>query len=231
MDFQRYIRNIQLDGFSEIGQNRLSESGVFIVGAGALGSVAAMYLAGSGVGKIAVADFDNIDITNLQRQVFYSESETGKGKAHAIADRMRALNSGIEVIEIRRLITPALAEELFAGYDVILECSDNPSTKSLVVGTGRKLGIPVVVGGVREYSGQIMVFTASSPEYTDLFPAPECNGFLPCGTSGVFGPVPGIVASIQASETIKILAGLPGVLKDTLITFDVRTMEFQKFSF
>lgn len=231
MDFKRYSRNLSLPQFDEQTQERISNSSVAIIGAGALGSVVAMYLAGSGIGRIGIADFDTIDISNLQRQVFYSENNCGKSKVEVISDLIHNLNSEVIVKGINCFITAKNASELLEEYDVIVECSDNPSTKELIVEMGRKLDKPVVLGGVNQYIGQVMVFKSDSPEYYDIFPAPESHPTLPCGINGVFGPVPGIVGSMQASEVIKFLAGLPGILYNTLLTFDVRTMNFTKFRF
>jgi len=231
VEFSRYIRNLQLPGFSEKAQKNISDSSVLIIGAGALGSVAAMYLAASGVGRIAIADYDTIDLTNLQRQVFYSENELGESKAGVLAKKISALNSSIKVEVINKFITPSSALGILKDLDAILECSDNPSTKQMVVEQGRLQGIPVILGGVTEYSGQVMVFNSDSPLYTEVFSPPECSSVLPCGSAGVFGPVPGIVASIQASEALKLLGGIPESLNNTLLTFDVRDMSFHKYRF
>lgn len=227
----RYVRNLQLEGFDETSQARLRHSTVAVVGAGALGSVVAMYLAAAGVGRLRIADFDTIDLTNLQRQVFFSESEVGRSKALILAGKVRGLNSEVEVEVVRKTVTGRNAGALLTGCDVIAECSDNPPTKELTVSTGIQSGIPVVVGGVREYEGQVAVFAGGSAAYADVFPAPDTVGMLPCSLSGVFSPVPGIVGSMQASEVLKLLAAIPGTLENQLLTFDVRTLVFHKFSF
>lgn len=227
----RYARNLQLPGFDEEKQSALRRSRVFIVGAGALGSVAAIYLAASGVGHIRIADFDNIDLSNLQRQVFYTLDDVGKGKCMVLSARISAIDPDIEVETIDRFMTPDIIREYLSGVDVVLECSDNPASKNMVVSVGKEAGINTVVGGVSEFSGQIAVFTPDSPDYADIFPGEACSSILPCGASGVFGPVPGIVGSLQASEALKILCGLSGQLNDTLLNFDLLTMNFSKFSF
>jgi len=226
----RYSRNLRLEGFDETSQAALRNATVSIVGAGALGSVVAMYLAGSGVGNIRIADFDNIDISNLQRQVFYTESETGCQKAETLAARIKALNSEANVTVIDNLVRDS-SSPLFKECDVIAECSDNPPTKSLVVEAGKETECPVVIGGVDGYIGQIAVFGKDSPAFSEIFPMPEQTTMLPCGGAGVFGPVPGIVACMQASEILKIITGIGKPLLNRLLTFDVRTMDFQSFSF
>ena len=227
----RYARNLQLPGFSEDTQMKLRDSDILIVGAGALGSVAAMYVAASGIGSVSLADFDTVDISNLQRQIFYGENNLGEQKTGILAEKIRGLNSGVQVNVINRFLTPSTIEHYCRNKNVIVECSDNPATKEMVVNIGRKLNIPVVLGGVKEYSGQVMVFTEGSPDYSDIFPSPGCSSVLPCGSSGVFGPLPGIVGCMQASEVIKIAGGLPGVLFNTLLTFDITEMVFRKFKF
>lgn len=231
MDFKRYSRNMCLPGFDEQAQKIISNSGVAIIGAGALGSVVAMYLAGSGIGRIAIADFDTIDISNLQRQVFYSENNCGKSKVNVISELIQKLNSEVSFKSINQFITAQNATELLEEYDILVECSDNPATKELIVEIGKKLNKPVVVGGVNQYSGQVMVFNSDSPEYNEIFSTPKSHPSLPHEINGVFGPVPGIVGSIQASEVLKMLAGLPGILYNELLNFDVRTMNFTKFRF
>ncbi len=226
----RYIRNLQLDGFSEETQDLIRHATVAIVGAGALGSVVAMYLAAAGIGRIRIADFDTIDITNLQRQVFFREDEAGKSKAQTLAERVSGLNSEVEVEVFSSLISRKNMSEFFEGIDIIAECSDNPSTKELCVNYGIEHNVPVVLGGVREYEGQVAVF-ASGNRYSDIFPNPGCSGYLPCSQGGVFSPLPGIVASLQASEIMKIIGQLPGKLYNELLTFDLRSMDFRKFKF
>ena len=227
----RYSRNLQLDGFDESSQERIRQAKVAIVGAGALGQVAAMYLAGSGVGHLRIADFDTIDLSNLQRQVFFSEEEVGQRKVEVLASRIKALNSDVSVDMFGGLVTRRNAGEFLEGCDVVAECSDNPSTKRFVVEEAAKAGIPVVTGGVREFTGQLAVFRPDSPVYTDIFPEPECSGILPCSLSGVFGPVPGIVGCMQASEILKLLTGIGATMEHTLLTFDLRDMNFRKFTF
>ncbi len=229
----RYIRNLQLEGFDGETQERLRRATVAIVGAGALGSVVAMYLAAAGVGRLRIADFDTIDITNLQRQVFYSESDAGELKVEVLSRRLRALNSEVTVEPLKALVTRADVADFISGSAVIAECSDNPPTKEMIVDEGVGAGIPVVAGGVREYAGQVSVFApgGDAPRFADLFPTPQCRGVMPCSAGGVFSPVPGIVASLQASEILKIAGRLPGAMSNQLLTFDVRSMDFRKFQF
>ncbi|MCC8112519.1 MAG: HesA/MoeB/ThiF family protein [Bacteroidales bacterium] len=224
----RYIRNKQLDGFGSEAQERLGQSRVLVIGAGALGSVAAMYLAGSGVGHLCVVDFDNIDITNLQRQLSYTEGDVGKSKAEALAARLRSINSEIDVEARNTFLRRADIDALVKDYDLVVEGSDNPDTKYAVTESCEAQGIPYALGGVAQYRGQAMSWCPGYPGYSAFFPlGAEAGGYMPCSVGGVFGPAPGIVASIQASEVIKLLTGIGQPLLGRLLLIDVRTMKFQ----
>lgn len=221
----RYIRTIQLPEIGEEGQQKLLRSHVLVIGAGALGSIASMYLAGSGVGKITVADFDNIDISNLQRQLSFTEADLGKSKALTLADKLRAINSEIEVEAVNRFLKRGDLEALIAGCDLVLECSDNPDTKYAVTDAAERLGIPYVLGGVAQWRGQVMDWAPGHASYADIFPiGADPNGYTPCSIGGVFGPLPGIIASIQATEAIKLLTGAGTPLLDRLLLFDALTL-------
>ncbi len=229
IDKVRYARNLMLEDFDLSSQERLQESRVGIIGAGALGSVVAMYLAAAGVGTLRIADFDSIALGNLQRQVFFSESGVGESKCRILAERVRNLNSNTKVECVVEAVTKDNINKFAEGCDVIAECTDKINSKIAVVESLQELGIPVVVGGVREYQGQVSVFNKDSTlSYRDLFPV-EPDITLP--PPGVFSPVPGIVGSLQAAEVLKLLTGIGESLFNTLLHFDVRTMEFQKLSF
>lgn len=196
-----------------------------VVGAGALGCIAAMYLAAAGVGRIAVADFDTVGISNLQRQLSYTEADLGKPKAATLAGKLRAINSTIEVEIIPAMLTRANIRSYMERYDVAVEGSDNPATKYLVADTARELGLPCVIGGVRGFVGQVTTQLAEGPSYRDLFPdIPDPCGLTPCSTLGVLGPVPGVVASLQATEVIKLITGAGLPLTGRLLQIDTLTM-------
>ena len=168
-----------------------------------------------------------INLSNLQRQVFFTERETGEEKAEVLSRRIRGLNSEVSVSVCGEYITSSNIREFVAGSDVIAECSDSSASKGDVVTAGLRERIPVVVGGVDGYRGQIALFSdTSSPAYTDIFPAPEGIRKAP----GVYSPVPGIVASVQTSEILNLLTGITGKPEDFLLDFDTRTMCFRKFS-
>lgn len=218
----RYSRLSMLEGIGEQGVRQLSEGKVFIVGAGALGSLCAMYLAASGVGTIGIADFDTIDLSNLQRQLFYGESSLGKSKIEILTQHINEINSTVKVNAFFQIIKEASAIKIFPDYDFIIDGSDNPSTKKLTAETCEKAGIPYCIGGVRQFGGQVMSWDKGHMGYLDLFgDIPLCSGFTPCSLGGVLGPAAGVVASIQSAEAIKHLTGAGQMLYDKIFTFDL----------
>lgn len=221
----RYGRMISIERIGEDGMRKLREGKVMVVGCGALGSVAAMYLAGAGIGKISIADFDTIDISNLQRQLFFEEKIVGSPKADALANRIKSLNSGVALEIYRHLINEEKARTIFKEYDFIIDATDNPSSKFMTDKICRELEKPYCIGGVREGEGQIMSWHTGSIPYSEVFSAPECTGgFTPCSIGGVLGPAAGVVASIQASEAIKHLSGAGEMLYDKIFTIDLFSM-------
>lgn len=226
----RYSRLEALDGMGKKGVERLRGGKVFVVGCGALGSLASMYLAASGVGTIGIADFDTIDISNLQRQLFFDEKTLGQSKSSVLASRMKCINSESKLVEYQCLITENKAREIFPGYDFVIDGSDNPATKKLTATVCEELGIPYCIGGVREFSGQVMSWSKGHAGYLDIFGEIEsCTGVMPCSVGGVLGPAAGVTASVQAAEAIKHLTGVGQMLYDKLFTFDLRKGEFLGF--
>ena len=222
----RYIRHLQLDGFGPQCQQSLSQASVLIVGAGALGTVCGMYLAAAGVGSIHVADFDSIDITNLQRQLAFTEADLGKPKAETLAGKMRAINSQISAT----VHSGRFAEDMLKGIDLLVEASDNPATKYIATDIAEASGIPYVFGGVAQWRGQVMCWAPGHRGYRHIFPE-AADSYTSAAKGGVFSPLPGIIASIQAAEAIKIIAGTGTPLFDSLLMLDSRTMSFSKIEF
>ena len=222
VDTARYARNLMLEGFDISSQERLARASVAVVGAGALGSVVAMYLAGAGVGSLRIADFDSISLSNLQRQIFFAECEV-------LCNKVMSLNSNTRVSPFPYAVTPDNVADFIAGCDVVAVATDNLPSKAMVVDAAIRSSIPVVVGGVREFQGQISLFTPDSAlSFSDIFPSDPAVRLSP---PGVFGPVPGIVGAMQAAEILKLLAGIGSPLRNTLLHFDVRDMNIRKFSF
>lgn len=222
----RYARMIAIPEIGAEGVDRLRDSHVFITGCGALGSICAMYLAGAGVGRLSIADFDTIDISNLQRQLFYTSSEVGKAKGATLASRIKSLNPDCHVICHESMMTRQTAAELYADCDFIIDATDNPHSKHMTDAVCHMLGKPYVIGGVSEFRGQVMSWAPGHVGYSDIFNPEEAeSGMLPCSIAGVLGPAAGVVACCQASETIKHLSGSGEMLYDKIFTIDLLTMQ------
>lgn len=226
----RYSRLEMLSGVGPEGIARLQRGRVMVIGCGALGSLCTMYLAASGVGTIGIADFDTIDLSNLQRQLFFAEKDLGKPKTEILAERIRDINSETKLEIYNELITAGKAEEIFKKYDFIIDGSDNPSTKSMTAGVCQRLALPYCIGGVREFSGQVMSWSEGHSGYEEIFgDVPQCSGFTPCSLSGVLGPAAGVVASVQAAEAIKHLTDSGQMLYDRLFVFDLAQADARVF--
>lgn len=227
--FERYKVNIRLENMGEEGQRRLSSSSLLIVGAGALGGTAAMYAAASGIGKILIADFDTVDISNLQRQVFFRTKDKGLNKASLIAESIRELNPGVEVEVIPERFDEENADEIVKNADFIIDAADNPATTYLIEKTAMESGKPYVTAGVAGYHAQIFTHLPGDLNFTDLFPPVSSEEYvLPSRREGVFGPLTGMVASIQAGEAVKYLSGCAPTLSGNLLLIDLAKNLFQK---
>lgn len=226
---QRYSRQTRMEGIGLEGQEKLRRAKVAVVGCGALGSMVAMQLAGAGVGNIVIADFDTIDISNLQRQFFYRTEEAGKRKADVLAERMTALNDNCRVTVVGKMIDRMSGESIFKDCDFIVDATDNASSKMMVGEVCRTLGKYCSIGGVSGYHGQVMTICPGEYGLAETFqPEPE-EGFLPCAIEGVFGPAASLCASLQASEVIKHLLQLGTTLQGKVFTFDLRSNTFNTF--
>ena len=226
----RYSRHPLLPEIGPSGQARLKSSRVLVIGAGGLGSPLALYLAAGGVGTLGMVDFDLVDVTNLQRQVIHGTSSIGKPKLESARDRIAEINPHVHVETYPLQLTSANALEIFADYDVIVDGTDNFPTRYLANDASVLLGKPYVYGSVFRFEGQNSVFAApGGPCYRCLFSEPPPPGMVPsCAEGGVLGVVPGIVGTIQALETIKLLLGLGQTLAGRLLIFDALKMNFRE---
>jgi len=222
----RYARHLVLPEFGEEGQNKLKRGSVLIVGAGGLGSPAALYLAAAGVGKIGLVDFDTVEATNLQRQILYGESSIGRPKLDAARERLHDLNPHISIETFPSALSSQNARELFEPYDVILDGTDNFATRYLVNDACVLMKKPNVYGSIYRFDGQVSVFDSTrGPCYRCLFPDPPPPHLVPnCAEGGVLGVLPGIIGTIQAAEAIKLLAGVGVTLIGRMLIFDALTM-------
>ena len=229
----RYSRHILLDDIGIDGQQRLRDAHVLIVGAGGLGSPAAIYLAASGVGRLTLVDDDTVDLTNLQRQILHGTPDVGIAKATSGANALLRLNPGVEVIPLIERLGGERLTALVAASDVVLDCTDNFATRHAINRACVAAAVPLVSGAAIRFDGQIATFDlrpvddgARAPCYACLFPESDEVEEVACSTMGVFAPLTGIVGAMQAAEAAKLLIGLPS-LSGRLQILDARTMEWQ----
>ena len=226
----RYARHLILPEIGEEGQLRLKRGSVLIVGAGGLGSPSSIYLAAAGVGRIGLVDFDRVDASNLHRQVLYGTSDVGTPKLDAASARLSDLNPDISIETHDCALTSDNALDLLRGYDVILDGTDNFATRYLVNDACVLLGKPNVYGSIFRFDGQASVFFAQEgPCYRCLYPEPPPPDLVPsCAEGGVLGVLPGVVGTIQATEAIKLIAGVGETLVGRLLVFDALRMSFRQ---
>ncbi len=225
----RYSRHIILPKIGAAGQRQLLDAKVLCVGAGGLGSPAAMYLAAAGVGTLGIADFDRVDLTNLQRQLLHDTDDVGRPKVESAAERIAGINPDVDVIQHNTVLSSHNAFEILEPYDIVVDGSDNFPVRYLVNDATQMLGKPLVYGSIYQFDGQASVFMPGpeTPCYRCLFPQPPPPGAVPsCSEAGVFGVLPGIIGSIQAVEAIKLITGIGDSLVGRLLLFDALDMEF-----
>lgn len=228
-ELARYSRHILLAEIGVEGQRALAAARVLVIGAGGLGSPAALYLAAAGVGTLGIADFDRVAEHNLQRQLLHDDTGIGELKVASAARRLRATNPHITVIEHAGEITAENALEIFSRYDVILDGTDNFSSRYLNNDAAFLARKPLVYGSVFKFEGQVAVFAPArgGPCYRCLFPQPPAPGSVPgCGEAGVVGALCGIIGSMQALETIKLITGAGQPLIGRLLSYDALQQRF-----
>ena len=226
----RYSRHILLPQISFEGQQNLYKSHALIVGAGGLGSAAALYLGAGGVGKLTICDFDNVDMTNLQRQVIHNTAAIGSNKALSAQQTLAAINPEITVVPIPRKSTEQEFAALAAAADVVLDCSDNFQTRYTINRICVNLKKPLVSGAAIGFEGQVTVFDMrhdDSPCYHCLFPDTGAEGEMRCAENGVFSPLVGMIGTTQAAEAMKLLMGIGQSLQGRLLLLDALAMEWR----
>ncbi|NNL84612.1 MAG: molybdopterin-synthase adenylyltransferase MoeB [Myxococcales bacterium] len=231
--FERYQRHLNLPEFGAAGQRKLLEGSVLMIGAGGLGSPIALYLAAAGVGRLGIVDFDVVDVSNLQRQVLYSTEDVGRPKHEAARERVSALNPEIAVETHPERLHAGNALEILGAYDVIIDGTDNFPTRYLTNDACVLLGKPCVYGAILRFEGQASVFDARrGPCYRCLFPEPPPPGAVPsCAEGGVLGILPGVIGLLQATEAVKLLAGVGEPLIGRFVQYDALDMRFAEFRF
>jgi adenylyltransferase/sulfurtransferase len=228
-ELARYARQIRLADFGLEGQRRLRDARVLIVGAGGLGSPAAMYLAAAGVGRIGIADGDRVDVSNLHRQLLHRTSDVGSSKADSAGVTMGGINPHVLVDVIGERVSSENALDLVTAYDVVIDGTDNFPTRYLLNDACVLTGRPLVYGSVDRFEGQVSVFaTERGPCYRCLFPSPpKAGSVLNCADAGVLGVLPGLIGTLQATEALKLILGLGEPLVDRLLLVDTLAMRFR----
>ncbi|MDY0252979.1 MAG: HesA/MoeB/ThiF family protein [Tenuifilaceae bacterium] len=229
--YERYIRQIRVKDFGHEAQNKVNNAKVLVVGAGALGSPVLSYLAAAGVGTIGVLDSDEVDLTNLQRQVIYTTNDIGQPKAVVASHRLSEMNPEIKIVTHLVRLHKDNALEIIRKYDLVIDCTDNFPSKFLVNDACVMLKKPCIIGGVLRFSGQLSVYNYKGgptfrcllAEEPDPLEAPSCS------EAGVIGMIPGIVGSMQALEALKVITGIGKTLSGRLLNLDGLTMTFDEF--
>jgi adenylyltransferase/sulfurtransferase len=229
-EIKRYSRHLIMPEVGMDGQRKLKAGSVLCIGAGGLGSPAAMYLAAAGVGRIGIVDFDVVDFSNLQRQIMHQTPDVGRPKLDSAYDRLHGLNPNVEVVKHDAALSSENALDLFAEYDVILDGTDNFPTRYLVNDACVILKKPNAYGSIFRFEGQASVFgSPGGPCYRCLYPEPPPPGLVPsCAEGGVLGVLPGVIGVIQATEAIKLITGIGEPLVGRFLIYDALRMRFRE---
>jgi molybdopterin-synthase adenylyltransferase len=225
----RYSRHILLDEIGIEGQERALAASALIIGAGGLGSPAAMYLASAGVGRIMLVDDDEVDLTNLQRQIMHSSARVGQPKVESGREALLEINPEIEVVALRERVAGERLAQLVGQATVVLDCCDNFATRHAVNRACVQAGVPLVSGAAIRFDGQISVFDPRLPDapcYNCLFPDDQSFQDAACSTMGVFAPLVGVIGAMQAAEALKIIMAVGTPLAGRLLLLDGRSMEW-----
>jgi molybdopterin/thiamine biosynthesis adenylyltransferase/molybdopterin converting factor small subunit len=225
----RYSRHIILPEIGGVGQRKLLNAKVVLIGAGGLGSPTALYLAAAGVGTMGIIDFDTVDLSNLHRQIIHGHANIGRPKVESARDQIADINPDVKVVAHTEPITSENAMEILSQYDIIVNGSDNFATRYLVNDAAYLLRKPLVDGSIFRFEGQATVFMPEKGCYRCLFPSPPPPGAVPsCAEAGVLGALPGMIGVIQATETVKLILGLGEPLVNRLLLYDAMAMEFRE---
>jgi molybdopterin/thiamine biosynthesis adenylyltransferase len=226
----RYSRHILLDEWGVEGQEKVSQSHALIVGAGGLGSPAALYLASAGVGHISLVDHDHVDVTNLQRQIAHAQNRVGQAKVASLQTAISAINPDVRVSGYAQKADAALLAQCVPTVDVVLDCTDNFETRQLINQACAQFAKPLVSGAALRLDGQVAVYDTRqthSPCYACVFPPTQSFEETSCASMGVLAPLVGVIGSMQATEALKILSGMGSSLHGKLMMFNAKHMEWQ----
>ena len=233
VDMERHARHLVLPQVGIEGQEKLANAKALVVGAGGLGSPVLLYLAAAGVGTIGIIDDDRVDISNLQRQVLHRTEDVGRWKVDSAKEQLLALDPNLTIIEHKQRLTPENALDIFTGWDIVVDGTDNIPTRYLIDDACHLLSIPWVYGSIHRFEGQVSFFSSEENRcYRDLFPeAPPASALQNCAEAGVFGVLPGVVGSLQATEVIKHIVGMGSSLIGRLLIYDAESMTMQTLQF
>jgi molybdopterin/thiamine biosynthesis adenylyltransferase len=230
-DLLRYSRHLLLDEIGVEGQTRLLGAHALVIGAGGLGSPVALFLGSAGVGRLTLVDPDQVDLTNLQRQIAHTSGRIGQDKVASAQAAVAALNPGVQVQALAQRANRRLLDELLPQCDVVLDCSDNFETRQAVNAACVRHAVPLVSGSALRFEGQLAVFDPrqpSSPCYACVFPPAQAPAEVACATMGVFAPLVGVIGSLQAAEALKLLAGVGTPSTGRLLMFDGLRMQWSE---
>lgn len=227
---ERYSRHILLPEIGGEGQKLLNEAKILVVGAGGLGSPAALYLAAAGIGRIGIVDSDDVELSNLQRQVLHGTGDVGRSKAASAAERLADINPDVEVVEHRLRLDASNVMKIVGGYDLVLDGTDNFPTRFLVNDACVLARKPLIHGAILRFDGQVTtIVPGDGPCYRCVFPEPPPPGSVPsCSQAGILGAVAGIIGSIMAAEAVKAVLNLPGLLKGRILSMNALDMSFRE---
>lgn len=233
VDMQRHARHLVLPNVGHEGQEKLAAARVLVIGAGGLGSPVLLYLAAAGIGTIGIVDDDIVDISNLQRQIIHRTEDVGSRKVDSAKARLLALDPNLEIELYPYRLNPENALDVLQGWDVVVDGTDNIPTRYLIDDACHLLSIPWIYGSIHRFEGQVSVFSSEHSRcYRDLFPeAPPAGALQNCADAGVFGVLPGVVGSIQATEVIKRILGLETKLIGSLLLYDALEMSTRMLRF
>lgn len=231
-DYLRYNRQMMLPEIGNEGQEKLKKAKVLVIGAGGLGCPILLYIATAGVGTIGIVDFDKIEIHNLHRQILYTQKQVGKSKAITAKETLEEMNPLISIVAFKEKLTIENAKQLIEQFDIIVDGSDNFATRYLVNDTCVALGKTLVYGSILGFEGQLAVFNHNGTKnLRDLFPEPPNPKDVPnCNLNGVLGTLPGMIGTMMAHETLKLIMGLP-TLENELVLFSTLNWNFTKLKF
>ncbi|MFZ6749250.1 HesA/MoeB/ThiF family protein [Undibacterium sp. Ren11W] len=225
----RYSRHILLDQIGIEGQEKINQAHALVIGAGGLGSPAAFYLASAGVGKITLVDDDEVDLTNLQRQILHTTERVGQPKVVSARQTLQQINPEIAIVALQERVAAERLSQLVESATVVLDCSDNFSTRHAINAACVQHGVPLISGAAISFDGQISVFDtrdSESPCYACLFPPTDQFEETLCSTMGVFAPLVGIIGSMQAAEALKVIMSIGKSLSGRLLLLDALSMEW-----